>query len=266
LVSAALVAACTTTSPTSHQSDAAVFEQVTLTNDNADIYTFTTGDGAVTVNAPPTNQGLNLRMLFWPAAGRVATDSGSCAEWTSETGIAQQGAVMRVATLPNRGLRAILVTKNIWFSGVFNFNVYIVDTTQVAMLKRIGYVSLRGELLNQDGAPQPLPWFMCARVSGDQVAILVWHSGEPAPRWGDPSHGGSVTLPAGWIYPGKAGWYIGHVPAGGSAGFTNLSTSATLGRATQTTTVANHNMVFVPMEITRAARTLEAVSTPAVPH
>lgn len=266
LVAAGATSAADTSTGPSPRSDAAVFERATLTSDKADAYTFTSGSGAVTVNAPTTNTGINLRVLFWPAAGRVTADSQSCADWTSQTGPTQQGALMRIASLSNGGLRAILVTKNIWFYGEYYFNVYVVDTTHAPMLTRVGYVSLRGELQRAPALYQPLPWFMCARVTGDQVQILVWHYGEPPPQWGDRSHGGTVKLPAGWIYPGRAGWYIGHVPPGGSAGFTNLSTSATFGTATHTTTWADRDMVVEPTSITRAEETLGDVSAPTPPR
>ena len=44
------------------------------------------------------------------------------------------------------------------------------------------------------------------------------------PAWGDPTHGGSVQLPAGWSAPGKAGWFIGHIQPNNTAVFTNLAT------------------------------------------
>jgi len=50
----------------------------------------------------------------------------------------------------------------------------------------------------------------------------VWPTSQPQPAWGTPGAGGSTTLPAGWDAPGIPGFYIGHLPAGDSVGYTDI--------------------------------------------
>lgn len=57
------------------------------------------------------------------------------------------------------------------------------------------------------------------------VRVKGWRGDESEPTWQDPSHTGSVTLPSSWVYAGKAGWYAGHIPPGGTIGMGGLRTS-----------------------------------------
>jgi hypothetical protein len=63
---------------------------------------------------------------------------------------------------------------------------------------------------------------------GSTVSFKVWSAAAPEPAYGDPDHGASVTLPAGWSTPGRTGWYIGHLRTGDWARSTSLRTT-TLG-------------------------------------
>ena len=54
------------------------------------------------------------------------------------------------------------------------------------------------------GVVTPFPWHFCARVIGSKVEFKVWPVAEPLePAWGDPTHGGSAMLPAGWSARGR---------------------------------------------------------------
>jgi hypothetical protein len=68
----------------------------------------------------------------------------------------------------------------------------------------------------------PLPWRICARVEGDIVKVKGWIAGQAEPAWNDPVHTGSVRIPIEWVYPGKAGWYVGHLAPGHSTTMTDL--------------------------------------------
>ena len=67
-----------------------------------------------------------------------------------------------------------------------------------------------------------LPWDLCARAVGGTVTFEAWVDGQPQPVWGDSSHGGTVSLPGGWVYPGQPGFYIGHLQPGDQAMFSEL--------------------------------------------
>jgi hypothetical protein len=63
-------------------------------------------------------------------------------------------------------------------------------------------------------------------VIGDTVDFLVWPTSQPQPAWGTAGAGGSTTLPDGWDAPGIPGFYIGHLPAGDSVGYTDIVISS----------------------------------------
>jgi hypothetical protein len=121
-------------------------------------------------------------------------------------------------------IRAISVTKNVFYGATWIFNFHLWDTALSPAFTLIGATNLQSTLVH-NGVVTPLPWSFCARVIGSKLEFKVWPVAEPLePAWGDPTHGGSVTLPAGWSAPGKAGWYIGHIQPNTTAVFTNLST------------------------------------------
>jgi hypothetical protein len=117
------------------------------------------------------------------------------------------------------------VTKNVVFYTLFVFNVHVWDTSTPNVNTLIGQFDLSSVFVNSSGFI-PLPWDLCARVIGNTLTFEAWVDGQPTPAWGDTTHGGSVTLPDGWNYPGDAGWYIGHLQPGDSATYTNLSAGA----------------------------------------
>lgn len=197
--------------------------QAVLTPDGPDNYRFVSAP-ANTAAASIDSAGGNLRQLFWPADNPVLADTESCAIWGAETGpLVQQGAALRIVQNGSR-IRAITVTKNIYFNATWIFNFHVWDTAQSPAFTPIGATNL-SSLLVHAGVVTPLPWRFCARAIGSKLEFKVWPVAEPLePAWGDPSHGGSVQLPAGWSAPGRAGWYIGHIQPGNTAVFTDLAT------------------------------------------
>ena len=195
---------------------------------------FTGALPAIRVTAGARTKTSDRREVFYAATAPDATDSRSCATWASETeGVEptiQQGAAFRVAKKAGGGYRAITVTKNVHPAGkarwVFNFHVW--DTSnKAAPYTQIGAVDL-GRLLAPGGTPlTPLPWNFCARLVGSTLAFIVWLPNQVQPAWGDPTHGGSVTIPAGWTQPGKTGWFVGHLHMRETALLTNLMTVTT---------------------------------------
>ncbi len=198
-------------------------QTVVLTPDGFDTYAFTSGAGSAEFAARPDNRDSNLRQAFWPTGGPEVVDQQSCATWTSDTGgVTQQGATLRLSTATGH-VRAVTVTKNVWFYALWVFNVHVWDTSSLQPFTLVGQVDLQPEFFAGGHLP-PLPWHLCARVIGPTVDVKAWPDPEPEPAWGDPFHGGSVTLPGGWVYPGRAGWYIGHLQPGAAARFDDLRT------------------------------------------
>jgi hypothetical protein len=65
---------------------------------------------------------------------------------------------------------------------------------------------------------------MCARTLNGQVQYVVWTGHNAKPAYGTPGVSGSFAIPADYDVPGKAGWWIGHVPPGDTAKFSGLRT------------------------------------------
>ncbi len=193
-----------------------------LTPEGRDAYTFASSAGAMDARALDSNQGGNLRTVFWPDGAPAVTDSQSCAVWTSQRGdIVQQGAALRIQAGFGR-VRALTVTKNIYYGASWIFNFHTWDTTRPVAFESFGAVEL--PRFRYGNATVPLPWHFCARVEGNAMEFKVWRYGEREPAWGDRSYGGRATVPGGWGSQGTAGWYIGHLRAGDSARFDGLRT------------------------------------------
>ncbi len=235
---------------------------VVLTPDGFDTYTLTSGSGSARIQARPDNRDTNLREAFWPIDGPEVVDEQSCATWSEATGgETQQGAVLRLSTAFGR-VRAVTVTKNIWFYGVWVFNVHVWDTSSLQPFTLVGQVDLRDELY-PGGVLQPLPWHLCARVIGSVLDLKVWHGGEAEPAWGDGLHGGTVVLPDGWVYPGRAGWYLGHLGAGDVARFDDLRTWQYVTQPVEppSTTTTTATTTTAPTTTATSSTTTTATST-----
>ena len=180
------------------------------------------GTADATITAPMTNLDSNLREVFWDDTAQDVSDAGACATWQSaSTPALQQGIALRAASSPS-GTRAILVTKNVYLGAPWVFNIDVWDTAGpgLTVLKNVDLQNV----FKPNGRLEPLPWRMCARARGELVDFKVWPVGAPEPDWGDPRYGGATALPAGWAAPGKAGWYIGHLPAGAFATYHGMTT------------------------------------------
>jgi hypothetical protein len=171
----------------------------------------TTGDG-------------NVREIFWPRSAAAAADAESCATWSRESSRqVQQGAALRIRAVSG-GHRAITVTKNVFFGANWIFNFHGFDSSRRTPYTLFGQVNL-SHAFAVGNAPRPLPWHLCARTRGSTVEFKVWRAGRPEPAYGTPGAGGSARLPSGWSTPGRAGWYVGHLPGHGEAVFEALRTN-----------------------------------------
>lgn len=199
-----------------------------VTRDGHDRYTLKLGAGAVRISAPRSNRatpnGSGTRSVIWPPATKAVTDQQSCATWTDAHGSwIQQGIALRVRVDGNR-LRTVVIAKNIVYGAEWQFNVYTWDSARSPYFQTHGSISLRAPFERGD-MPRPLPWKVCARVEGRVLRVKGWRGDESEPGWTNPSHTGAVTLPRAWVFAGKAGWYAGHIPPGGTIGMSGLRTS-----------------------------------------
>jgi hypothetical protein len=195
-----------------------------LTPDGTDGYVLQDGPDRVTATAPAGNEHGNLRLVFWPSDARLESDATSCATWSDATSdLVQQGAALRIDTDPGGAVRAITVTKNVYVHSFWIFNIHVWDGS--ALLGReIASFDLGAVFRFSDDlyVARPLPWRLCARTRAGRVEFKVWRLAEIEPEWGDPTHGGSVAIPADAPASGAAGWFIGHLRPGMSATFTDL--------------------------------------------
>jgi hypothetical protein len=197
-----------------------------LTRDGSDRFVLGEGPASARLDAPSTNTGSNTRAIFWAPGTANSTDQQSCATWSDSRGLnVQQGIALRVRHDTNGRWRSVTVMKNILYGAYWQFNVLTWDTARRSYGQVHGGVSLPGPFRTGETTSAPLPWKVCAKVTGSLVTLKAWRGNEAEPTWDDPSHSGRVRLPPGWTYPGKPGWYTGHIPARGTAGHTGLATT-----------------------------------------
>jgi len=206
---------------------AIIIKAAVLTPDGSDSYSFSAdANGEITATAPASNQGTNLRQVFWIHGAPDFVDGTSCATWTTETSsLLQEGAALRIVE-GDGFTRAVTVTKNIYFGATWIINLHVWDSRESPAYSQVGQFDLSDELA-PSGERAPFPWRLCARVVGSTLEFKIWRpNDERKPAWGDSSHGGSATVPAGWVQPGEAGLFVGHIPPGGAASFDRIKTFA----------------------------------------
>lgn len=191
-------------------------ESAVLTADGSDIYNASGQLDAFTVSAPAANTGANLRLaLFHEAAATDSGDQRSCATWTAESHDRdQQGAMVRWD-----GLHGVTATKNVWGGSPWVINVHVWDPSAAQPFTWV--YSWDMPALHD----APLPWRMCVAAVADQVQVKVWPLATPEPDLGDPCCTGTATVAA-MPERGRPGWYVGHLPPGGSVDFADASVEA----------------------------------------
>ncbi len=180
-------------------------------------YTYSApSSGTVVVSASSLTGSNNREFFFSTTSTTYAADSSAC-ERVSGTTPAQPGIAFRVTDKDNV-TTAVTVTENVFGSSGYNdFNVHTWDTSQSPAFSLVGQVAIHA----MPSSPQPEPLNLCAEITGDVVQFVVWTSGAQ-PAWGDPTWGGSVTLPSNAPTSGYTGFFAGHIPAGTSATYSNL--------------------------------------------
>jgi len=222
IVLAVVVTACEWTSVlTFDGSSQPEFNLRYLTRDSVDGFSSAASSNTVVVSAPSTNQGTNTRLLYYPPAQPMSVDQQSCATWSDQSDLRiQQGLALRVRNDQGRW-RAVTVVKNVVWGANWNMNVLTWDSADPAGWSTRGSVDLARVFWPGQNL-LALPWRVCARITGDMVTVKGWPATSTEPAWDDATHTGSVHLPEGWTYPGKGGWYVGHIPPGHRTTFTDL--------------------------------------------
>jgi hypothetical protein len=195
-----------------------------LTPDGADTSVIAKAGGTVTMTAPVTNNAAsNLRKVFWPAGLAARASEQSCATWASQSDDREQEGIALRITSANGDVRAITVTKNVIYGIWWDFNVHTWDSQAAQPFTQIAQFDYGNVVAASDGTEAPFPWRACARVQGATLTFKVWvPAQEPEPSWADPAFARTATIPAGYLNAGQAGWYAGHIPAGGTAAYTQL--------------------------------------------
>lgn len=197
-----------------------------LSPDGLDSYRVVKSGASASMLAPSTNTGTNLRELFWTTSGPAVVNSVSCATWAMRsTNSLQEGLAVRIADGP-ASIRAITVTKNVIYGIHWVYNVHTWDTANAtAPSTQVAQFDMGSLVTDSTGAYLP-SLSGCVRVIGSRLDFKLWPPTIVEPQWTNATYVRSTTLPAGWDHAGSAGWYIGHMPAGGSAKYTNLHTRA----------------------------------------
>ena len=224
-------------------------------------YTYSApASGTVLVSASALTDG-NHREFFFSPIGTTHGDSSAC-ETVHASTRTQPGIAFRITDTKN-GTTAVTVSENVFGTTGYNdFNVHIWNTSQSPAFSLVGQVRITAI----PSSPQPDPLNLCARVTGDIVQFVVWTSGTK-PAWGDPARGGSVTLPGNAPTSGYTGFFAGHIPAGTSATYDNLTVDGAvnnpLGCCVATQLARSRNGVFV-LHLRRSTSRGRDESTPSV--
>lgn len=195
-----------------------------LTPDGADTSVITKAGGTVTMTAPIANNALsNLRKVFWPAGLAARTDEETCATWAAQSDDrVQEGLALRITSV-NGDTRAITVTKNVIYGVWWDANVHVWDSQAAQPFTGVAQFDTSAITITGGTQETPFPWRACARVQGATLTFKLWVPAQgPEPSWADPSHTWSTTIPAGYLNAGQAGFYVGHIPAGGVLTYTRL--------------------------------------------
>ncbi len=190
-----------------------------LTPDGDDSYVVTRNGSSVRVAPAATNTAGNLRVALTDPNDRPHRDQQVCATWPGPLqGKIQPGLALRVRPGDDGPARAITVTNNIWSGIRWQWNVHVWEDGAGRNLKR----TFLDRSFEGVGV-RSMPWNICARVVGSEVSFVVWPDALARPGWSDPERSVHVTLPPGWEEPGLPGWYVGHVPPGGSTSYDHLA-------------------------------------------
>jgi hypothetical protein len=199
---------------------AGAMDKVQVTPDGT-AYRIHSSAGIVTVTAPRTTGG-NNREFFWTPKKPAEASITVCATFGSGEGIDQQGVVLRLNHAYG-DTTGITVTRNIYFSvfNFFNFHVWNTDADPSVPYTQFGSVGLTW----LPKGPALYPINLCARsvTATNEVQFIVWTPGQSRPPWGSTTSGGEATIPKNAPRWGQGGFFAGHLVAGTSMTYKNLT-------------------------------------------
>jgi hypothetical protein len=200
---------------------APAFAHGSLTPQGADRYVYRASSDGLVVTAPRSNQGGNLRAVWWSSPGQASVDQQACVTWTDFDGpLVQAGVALRVRTTEGH-VEAVTVTNNVWSGARSGWNVHVWrgDLESSGLVGQVFLPDAFGTSVFQP----PLPWRICARVTDRLFEFKAWAMAvDEEPRWGDPTHGASMVLPDDTVHAGRAGWYVGHLRGGETTEFDTM--------------------------------------------
>jgi hypothetical protein len=172
------------------------------------------------VSAPATNQGVNLRSVGWFDEAPSRSTPSRAPRGPSSAGRSPRPGGPPRPVGPG-GAQAITVTNNIMWGARNGWNVHLWSGARGDLIGQIVLTHSFGPTVYQT---PPLPWRLCARVVGPTLQFKAWSLAiDPTePEWTDPGYGAGFVLPPEWVYPGRAGWYVGHLVSGDQAGYRSL--------------------------------------------
>lgn len=197
----------------------------TITPEGTDRYDLEVDGSALTVSAPWSNDGVDLRVALVDPTRPVSAVQHACVTWNGPLdSIAQPGLVLRYSHIGDR-VYTVMVTQNIWSSARQTINVHVYDSSAPEPLSIVEHFDVSGSI-GEVPNTAALPWRFCARVNAwGQVAVKVWSITDGTePDWGDPSRTSTVDLPAGAPLVGLAGAYMGHLERGETTELSDLVT------------------------------------------
>jgi hypothetical protein len=196
-----------------------------MTRPGADVQTYTVDGDTLRFSSPPTNIDANTRMVLARDADVVSDDHQSCATARTPGFPTQEGAAARVAVNGAR-VQAVTVTKNVWGNATWVYNIHQWDTARwPGVGPQLASFDMAAAVGRGDSSTEPRR--LCLKVDGRTLTFKVWPATRPEPAWGDPTYTRTYTLPADAVYKGRPGWYMGHLPPGTNADYTQITTALT---------------------------------------
>lgn len=192
--------------------DGSQWTGVGLTRDGTDVLRF---DDSLHMWAEAGNVGSNTRIGMVPREGPAEDDGMVCATWASESSwLVQEGVLLGWSGADSSG---VTFTKNIYGGATWTINAH-----EWRVVDGVGSFVLIGQWnLSSTTHGLGAGWRLCGKKVGSVASFIVWPSNEDPPTWSDSAHGGSVITSL--ARPGRRGLYMGHIPPGGSAAYSDLS-------------------------------------------
>jgi hypothetical protein len=182
-------------------------------------YSFTPITNRQTRILATSSTGGDTREFLYSPDQTNQVDSTVCAT-IKATAPFQPGLLVRInSDGPVGQLRALGIDQNVWGPAYNVFNLMTWNASLDPPFALDAQFTIPGLPVNTED----FPLNMCARITGRLFQFVVWTAGMVQPNWGDPNWGGSVACPSDIPATGWSGFYLGHLTAGNSATFSDLS-------------------------------------------